>query len=294
MLILDGENPVSELAFTPDATRLVIARASGPKPVPSEVRTIATGESVQLPASKDSWPAVAVHPSGRLAFLAYGGRLVVVNLVDGTTRDTVTENAGDVIVSPDGGRVIVTHFYGGHLSAFRCDPDATPACREEWSVSPAGRDERAAGFLDGGTKLVTAGERKITIRDTATGAVLREVRYTATSALQPTVSPDGTRMAVRSSSQFYLYDVATWKVKQQLATETRPYVRFVYHPTRPLLAAIMRGQTLVKFLDADTMKVAHKFNWRLGVMRAVCFSADGTLCAAGSQSGKVVVWDVDE
>lgn len=285
---------MSALAFTPDATRLVIARASGAKPVASEVRTIATGESVPLPESRDSWPRVAVHPSGRFAFFAHGGPLVVVNLDDGTAREVGCDNVGDVIVSPGGEWVIATSPHGVYLSAFRCELGAKLVCKADWDIDAVGRGERAAGFLDGGAKFVTAGERKITVRDTATGAVLSTVRYTAETALNPTVSADGTRFAVRSSSQFYLYDVATWTVKQQLATETRPYVAFTYHPTRPLLAAIMRGQTLVKFLDADTMKVTHKFNWRAGDMYAVCFSPDGTLCAAGSQKGKVVVWDVDE
>lgn len=293
MLVLDGENPVAKLAFTPDGTRLLIARATGYpyQRWPSEVRTIATGESVPFPKLPgDSWPTMAVHPSGRFALFAHGGPLVA----DGTTRDIPSESVADVILSPGGEWAIATHYNGGALSAFRCELGAKFVCTADWSVRPAGPGERAAGFLDGGAKFVTAGERRIAIRDTATGAVAREVRYTATSAIVPTVSADGTRFAVRSSSQFYLYDVATWTVKQQLATETRPYVRFVYHPTRPLLAAIMRGQTLVKFLDADTLKVTHKFNWRLGEMKAVCFSPDGTLCAAGGMNGKVVVWDVDE
>ena len=294
MLILDGENPVASLTFTPDATRLIVTRSHPwrPETWPTEVRTIATGECVKFPQTSAA-PVVAMHPSGRFALFATGDPFKVAVLADGTTHDYAGScEADDVIVSPNGEWVIASYI--GHLSAFRCDPDTLPLLRADWAAAPRGAGERLAGFLDGGAKFVTVGGRRFVVRDTATGEVKSEARYPADSAILPTISADGSRLAVRSSSQFYIYDTANWKVQAQLATETRPYVRFTYHPTRPLLAAIMRGQTLLKFLNADTIDVVRKFNWRLGEMRAVCFSPDGTLCAAGGMSGKVVVWDVDE
>ena len=50
----------------------------------------------------------------------------------------------------------------------------------------------------------------------------------------------------------------------------------------------------MKFLDAGTGAVIRKFNWKLGPLVSVAFSPDGTLAAAGSAGGKIVVWDVDE
>jgi WD40 repeat protein len=40
--------------------------------------------------------------------------------------------------------------------------------------------------------------------------------------------------------------------------------------------------------------VVHKWNWKLGPLRSVAYSPDGTLGAAGSEDGRVVVWDVDQ
>jgi hypothetical protein len=42
-----------------------------------------------------------------------------------------------------------------------------------------------------------------------------------------------------------------------------------------------------------TWQPVAKYQWKLGEMRAVTFSADGALAAAGSARGKIVVWDVD-
>jgi len=298
VLVLDGENPVGMLAFTPDATRLVVTRANEypVKVWPSEVRTIATGECISFPQPrKDVWPRIAVHPSGRLALIADDGPLRLADLSAGIEAVVAGgDEVSEVIVSPDGRRAIASRAYhSGHLSAFDLNPDGQMYYASAWNA-PRERGERLAGFIDGGTKFVTVGNRRFVVRDTATGEVKSESRYPAESAVSPTISADGSRLAVRSSSQFYLFSTATWKVQAQIATETRPYTRFTYHPTRPLLATIQYLQTLIKFMDADTAKVVRKFNWKLSEMRAVAFSADGTLCAAGAASGKIVVWDVDE
>ena len=42
-----------------------------------------------------------------------------------------------------------------------------------------------------------------------------------------------------------------------------------------------------------SLAAAKTFTWNIGKMRSIAFSPDGTLAAAGSDSGKVVVWDVD-
>jgi WD40 repeat protein len=39
--------------------------------------------------------------------------------------------------------------------------------------------------------------------------------------------------------------------------------------------------------------VAHTYTWNIGRMRSIAFSPDGTLAAAGSDTGKIIVWDVD-
>lgn len=45
--------------------------------------------------------------------------------------------------------------------------------------------------------------------------------------------------------------------------------------------------------DTATWEPARQFAWDIGRLRSVAFSPDGTLCAAGSDTGRVVVWDFD-
>lgn len=49
----------------------------------------------------------------------------------------------------------------------------------------------------------------------------------------------------------------------------------------------------MKLYDTETWELAKIFTWDTGRMRSIAFSPDGMLAAAGSDSGKVVVWDVD-
>jgi WD40 repeat protein len=65
-----------------------------------------------------------------------------------------------------------------------------------------------------------------------------------------------------------------------------------FHPSGQFLMAASNDAT-VKLYDTRSWQVARTFTWDIGRMRGVTFSADGTLAAAGSDAGKVVVWDVD-
>jgi WD40 repeat protein len=72
----------------------------------------------------------------------------------------------------------------------------------------------------------------------------------------------------------------------------RDFTSAAFHPSGRYLAATSTDKT-VKFYDTATWTVARTFTWDIGKMRGIAFSADGALAAAGSDKGKVVVWDVD-
>ena len=70
------------------------------------------------------------------------------------------------------------------------------------------------------------------------------------------------------------------------------FTAIAFHPSGQYLAATSNDET-VKFFSTATWQEAKRFTWEIGKMRSVAFSRDGMLAAAGSDSGKVVVWDVD-
>jgi WD40 repeat protein len=66
-----------------------------------------------------------------------------------------------------------------------------------------------------------------------------------------------------------------------------------FHPSGQWLAATCNDET-VKFYDTESWQVAKTFAFWIGRMRSIAFSPDGTLAAAGSDTGKVVIWDINE
>lgn len=65
-----------------------------------------------------------------------------------------------------------------------------------------------------------------------------------------------------------------------------------FHPSGKYLMAAS-NDTTVKLFDTATWDVVRSFTWDIGRMRCIAFSADGALAVAGSDKGKVMVWDVD-
>ena len=61
---------------------------------------------------------------------------------------------------------------------------------------------------------------------------------------------------------------------------------------RRFLAATSNDAT-VKLYDTSIWALAKTYTWNIGRLRSIAFSPDGLLAAAGSDTGKIVVWDVD-
>ena len=47
-------------------------------------------------------------------------------------------------------------------------------------------------------------------------------------------------------------------------------------------------------MGMTTWEVVRQHEWKIGPLRSVCFAPDGLRCAAGSETGQVVVWDLDD
>ena len=70
------------------------------------------------------------------------------------------------------------------------------------------------------------------------------------------------------------------------------FTGIAFHPSGRYLAATSNDAT-VKLYDTTTWKIIHTFTWKIGRLRSVVFSPEGTLAAAGSEMGEIMVWDVD-
>ena len=294
--MLDCGYGVASLTFTPNGARLI---AEPGMEGALELWTPATGEHVQLPDPCE-WlcRAPVVHPAGA-AVLSVGRHLTHISLDDRSAKGV--EHPGEhrlegIVVSPGGKWAVAgPELITGRLFGYPLGPDGTPADTPAWVVERYAEYERPGGFVSA-DRFVTTDRGTLVVRDAATGEVRATVASPARYHFQRAMSADGRRFtaAAGRTGPLYVWDTTAWADPVRIPKVQPSLAALAFHPTRPLLATVQQGQTVVKFLDANTGKVASKFQWKVGSLQCVAFSPDGTLAAAGGAGGKIVVWDVDE
>jgi WD40 repeat protein len=136
---------------------------------------------------------------------------------------------------------------------------------------------------------------RIAIRSRADGRLLHSSPNTHfSSAVRVIGSPWSDAIVLLDRKRFRVYrsDDLTAPSRVIRNDKRREFTDFAFHPSGRYLAATSNDAT-VKLYDTTTWEVARTFTWDIGRMRSIAFSPDGTLAAAGSDTGKVVVWDVD-
>jgi len=308
MQVLEVDQTVFLLRFLPDGRRLVVGTMT-PHPesaVAFDVLSLPGGERVRLdvPGAKinDWWNravygnAIAVHPLGESCYIAWGARLYAFRTADGRPLPVPKDvEANQVVLSPDGGRLLAFKRQpggGGPLVAAAADPRGGTVRWQSGLPAPA---TTIAGFLPDGERFVTV-EDVVRIRSFATGEELVAGRLKPVGAKQPQISPDGRHLGVIGYHSMYFWDLATLAKPRRISGSSSfgDFRSFAFHPDNKTVAVIHGGPTLVKVYDLATLQQVHKWTWKLGPLRSVAYSPDGTLGAAGSEDGRIVVWDVDE
>ena len=136
--------------------------------------------------------------------------------------------------------------------------------------------------------------RRVSLRDAVTGTERASIPLDAASPVrQLAFTADGAKLLVGTDSRaVHLFDAATGAPAGELVHRGRPYVTGVaVHPRGPVACARENGT--VTLWDADRREQMRVLDWKAGKLVSVAFSPDGALAAAGTEDGKVVVWDMD-
>ncbi|HUR55407.1 MAG TPA: WD40 repeat domain-containing protein [Gemmataceae bacterium] len=308
MIVLKSGVPklrIDELAFSPDGAMIA---------APGEVTGVCLwtaptdnpkAELLKVPIRGVSLLAFA--PNGTL--YAGSDELCAISITDRTSpriadRFAITPWSSLWFgASPDGSRLVVATRERGQESN-RIRAWAAGEFRDPlWEVVIPGDViwTRPLFTLDGESFVMCELYRDATrrwrpyqvVRSTATGEELDRSPSLAETPEQTVRSPDGQTLACRVRGTISIYPMLSATPDAVIKNDgTRYYTGMAWHPTGKYLAATSNDET-VKLYDATTWKHLRTFTWDIGRMRSVCFSPDGTLAAAGSDRGKVVVWDVD-
>jgi WD40 repeat protein len=105
-------------------------------------------------------------------------------------------------------------------------------------------------------------------------------------------SPNGMALAAAGGRSLYVWDVPSKRRVLAHHINDRHFNGVAFSPDGRWLATAHNDQT-VRFFDTRTWREHIGFDWQIGPVVAVAFAPDGMRAAAGSNKGKIVLWDVD-
>jgi WD40 repeat protein len=283
---------IRHMAFSPDGAEL--ATTAGTSKYVWLWRG-ATGESAgKLTGHTQHARGVAYSPDGR--FLASTQNAQSVTVWDRSTGTVIAhlQARGWCIESlafrPDSSAVAVPSEQS--VGEWRCADFAGPHVQlpptarfkvwvvmsEQMQFSPCGRY-----FVAGNTLFDARSRARIRALNDSQGSA---------HAAQLAFAPDGKTLAVVFGLRIRLLAMPDGNEKAVLRGHPN-YIHAVgFMPDgRTLLSAGADG--IVRVWNAAAGTEARSFDWGIGKVCAAAVSPDGTLCAAGGENGKVVVWDVD-
>jgi WD40 repeat protein len=137
---------------------------------------------------------------------------------------------------------------------------------------------------------------KITLvqRERHTGAMTAEVAVGSERADRLVVSADGRWVAVTTGPTVRLWDVTNLgKKPRKLVVPSRKHILGAasFADGQRLMTVGNDGRAVA--WDIGTGAVIAQYDWQIGKLSAVAFAPDGLTCAAGSDTGQVVLFDVD-
>lgn len=293
--------PVYGIAFSPDGRYLLTSSgdetakvwdSDGPVPVR------------EIPGSQFVAP-VAFSPDGRL--LARGGYGIEVCEVEtGVTVITAPRLYANTLgFAPDGSEFAT--FGSDSLSRWSLPaggplPGRWGGSREENNGSrfPSG----AMAYSPDGSVIATSygvfvSQKEgyashLLLWDRTHGTLCGEIkaRFTHGHPTAIAFSPDGAVLAGIFGPVLQAFDVASREQVASIKPGTKHFKGLVFTPDGRRLATVSNDKT-VRVYDTVTWAEMTGFEWKVGRLGCVAVAPDGLRMAAGSDTGKVVVWDVD-
>lgn len=228
-------------------------------------------------------------------------------------------------VSPDGESLVLAGFLdrGGRPGLIGYRLPASPGDKPVWTRDVAEPGDSGAAFLD--TVLFAQdNERLLTLEQDRVpneppryqwqqqiSRVTRTFRWrsAADGRLLPTkgkpvilpgttskalLAAGGARLVVVYGRCLVSYDTA-WPTKNSVRVEsesTKHFTDIAVHPDGRRVFATCNDTTVREF-DAVTLQEFKGFGWQIGRLRCVAIAPDGLTAAAGSDTGKVIAWDLE-
>jgi WD40 repeat protein len=306
---------INHLAFAPDGRSIVGCANLGVY----LWKRLGDGESPEHVPKLDWVTFARFTPDGRELFAGGGYNLVRMDVETGHQTVVPLWDHRHVYfdLAPNGKRFVVAQLVltkNGHATRIACRTTRSTKAKPIWEYLDCALHTERPQYLPGGKRFVrleeTTGYRsrqrkyQLVTYDSATGTAINRSETFTEELRHSLLAPDGRWFAGVDSARIHLWpiDPRTTRPARITNDTKKPFSNLAFHPSGQFIATVSnekpdktaKPRGLVKFFDTATGELMRTFTWDIGRLQSVCFSADGTLAAAGSATGKVVVWDVDE
>ncbi len=134
---------------------------------------------------------------------------------------------------------------------------------------------------------------RLEVRDAATSVELASGTYPYSYAAELCFHPHGEQIAGINGMTLLTWALPEGGDPRRIQNDNRKhFTAFAYHPKGHLLFVTSNDETVHVF-DTHSLNRVTRYTWQLDKLSTVAVSPDGTLAAAGSATGDVVVWDLD-
>ncbi|MBY0457328.1 MAG: WD40 repeat domain-containing protein [Gemmataceae bacterium] len=134
---------------------------------------------------------------------------------------------------------------------------------------------------------------RLEVRDAGTSEVRARGTYPYSYAARLAFAPNADQLAGINDAAVLVWSLPAGGDPRLVRNDSRKhFTALAYHPTGHRLFVTSNDETVHVF-DTHSLERATRYTWQLDKLSAVAVSPDGTLAAAGSANGDVVVWDLD-
>jgi WD40 repeat protein len=207
-----------------------------------------------------------------------------------------------LVRTPDGSRIVSEHnFPQRTLIGWTAGPDGW---EQDWSLSTRELAVRALAVDPAGERVAVlcqsaAGDRwwtrpvQVDLRSAVSGVVTATGSYPYDKKAHLVYAPDGSQLVAVHEMTLVVWPVPQLGNPRLVRNDSRQhFTDACYHPSGRFLIATSNDATVHVF-DTHTWGRVSRFAWKIGRLRSVAISPDGTLAAASGDRGEVVVWDLD-
>lgn len=278
---------VRALAFSPDGATLACA-----SPVAGvKLFEVATGRERWHFNESTFSPQVAFTPDGEKLVALVDQRVAVLNAADGHELARHSRMLAGFAVPPEPNELLAVTA-GMDTAEFRRLNLTDGAVLWKKVLQYHGGITRVELSPDAKT-LGTVGAWEAMLIDVGTRKLRHTHRMKADARRPPAFAfaPDGAAFVFAEKSTLHAMSVDAPEQVRSTAFDGGAFHDLAFRRDGRGLFAV-RGTSSVEELSADTWEPLTAYDWKVGKLVRVAVSPDGAVAAAGSDSGKVVVWDL--